>query len=87
MKFSMRREKALDDARKYSPISLVLAVHKLPQTVLARLVCFPVVWIICGVYLAIALPTRYGMIDLAEPVAAAFEGASVGASVAASYDP
>ena len=46
MKMAATREKLLHDARRYSPISLVLKLNKLPQTVFARLVRFPIVWVL-----------------------------------------
>ena len=64
MKVAGERERLLRDARRYSPISLVLAFWKIPQTVLVRLVRFPIVWILVGVYAALAALTRTGAIDL-----------------------
>jgi len=82
MKVAETREKLLDDARRYSPISLVLAFNKLPQTVLVRIIWFPITWIILVTYVTVASLTRSGYIDLkgqdstADHVSA-YNGASV----------
>lgn len=58
-------------------VSLVLALNKLPQTVFARLIWFPIFWILLATYAAIATLSRTGVIDLGEPIPSAFDGASV----------
>ena len=55
------RDALLEDARRYSPISLVLALNKLHQTVLPRLACFPIVWILMAVYASVATCTHTGI--------------------------
>ena len=60
------RERLLDDARKYSPISSVFHLNKIPQTVVWRMMTFPLVWIIVSVYLSLALLTRNAIIHLGE---------------------
>ena len=82
MKVADARESLLEEARRYSPISLVLAFSKLPQTVLVRIIWFPITWIILSTYAAIASLTRAGVIDLGKSTSIAehvnaYNGASV----------
>jgi hypothetical protein len=76
MKVAAERDALLRDARRYSPISLVLALNKLPQTIFARLVHFPIIWILFGTYGSVAALTRLGYIDLGDVDNAEIEGSS-----------
>ena len=74
MKVAHMRERLLADARRYSPISLVLNLQKLPQTIFSRLIFFPIVWILMLTYAAVAVLTRMGYIDIAAYVGDSEEG-------------
>ena len=52
---ALDRERLLDDARRYSPISSVFHLNKIRQTVLLRLITFPLVWILVAVYASLAV--------------------------------
>ena len=72
------RERLLDDARRYSPISSVFHLNKLPETVLYRMAFFPITWIVVSTYVVLASLTRLGIIDLGDAVedgSGAFDGA------------
>lgn len=73
------RESLLDDARRYSPISSVFHLRKLPQTAIFRLFTYPIVWILVSVYLSLAIMVRHSIIDLgdSEDEASSFDGAEV----------
>ena len=83
MKLADARDALLSDARRYSPISLVLNLCKLPQTVLARIIWFPIVWILLATYAIVATLTRLGHLTLgvagegANENVNAYDGASV----------
>ena len=80
MKTNDYRERLLDDARKYSPISSVFHLRKVPQTVLWRMFAFPIVWALLAVYVVVATLTRTGHIDLGSSDdfdVGAFDGAEV----------
>ena len=74
------RERLLDDARRYSPISSVFHMRKLPQTVIVRMLTFPVVWSLVGLYVVIATLTRLAIVDFGDADdfdVGAFDGAEV----------
>ena len=77
MKVADARDRLLSDARRYSPISLVLMLNKLPQTVIVRLACFPVVWILVVTYALVATLCRMGLVELGEPDPYMYNGGSV----------
>ena len=75
MKVNDYRERLLDDARKYSPISSVFHLNKLPETVIARVVTYPITWILVATYVALALLARTDTIDFGlVPSAEAYSG-------------
>lgn len=74
------RERLLDDARRFSPISSVFHLSKLKQTVIMRMLYIPMVWIVIATYAAVAALTRTGHISLAvleDFSSGSFEGAEV----------
>ena len=80
MRKNDEREALLDDARRYSPLTSVFHLQKLPQTVLWRMLCFPMTWTLFVVYLTVALLTRYGVLSLGshmDLMTEAFSGADV----------
>jgi predicted membrane chloride channel (bestrophin family) len=66
MKTNDWREQLLDDARRYSPISSVFHLRKLPRTVIYRMFAYPIVWVLISVYAAAATLTRLGIVDLGQ---------------------
>lgn len=80
MKTNDYRELLLDDARRYSPISSVFHLNKIKQTVVYRILFFPLAWILFSTYGVCAALTRYGVIDLGhvdDELEPAFAGAEV----------
>ena len=74
------RERLLDDARRYSPISSVFHLRKIPQTVVYRMLWYPITWVLVGAYIVLAVLTRLGLVDLGSPDdfdSGAFDGAEV----------
>ena len=72
-----RRKALLGDARKLSPIDMVLRFDKFGQTVLSKLLWHPVAWLLIGTYTASAVCSRLGYLKYADLDNETFEGSGV----------